>query len=93
MLSDSGGAQEEAPWLGKPVLVLRDETERPEVVEAGAAKLVGSDPQRIYEATVQLLEDEQSYRRMQLASSVYPYGQGDAAPKITRHLLEWLGCN
>lgn len=90
VLSDSGGAQEEAPWLGKPILVLRDETERREVVEAGAAKLVGSDPKRIYESAVELLDDERVYRQMQLSWSQYPYGRGNAAPKIKRHLLDWL---
>jgi UDP-N-acetylglucosamine 2-epimerase (non-hydrolysing) len=93
VLSDSGGAQEEAPWLGKPVLVLRDETERPEVVEAGAAKLVGSDPERIYESAVELLDDEQVYRQMQLSWSQYPYGRGNASPKIKQHLLDWLARN
>ncbi|MBI3463242.1 MAG: UDP-N-acetylglucosamine 2-epimerase [Planctomycetes bacterium] len=60
VLSDSGGAQEEAPWLKKPVLVLREETERPDVVEAGAAKLVGSDPERVYKSAAELLDDPDS---------------------------------
>jgi UDP-N-acetylglucosamine 2-epimerase (non-hydrolysing) len=90
VLSDSGGVQEEAPWLGKPVLVLREESERLEVVEAGAAKLVGSDPQLIYDSAVQLLDDERVYRQMQLSWSDYPYGRGNAAPQIKQHLLDWL---
>jgi UDP-N-acetylglucosamine 2-epimerase (non-hydrolysing) len=90
VLSDSGGVQEEAPWLGKPVLVLRDETERMEVVEGGAAKLVGSDPQKIYESAIELLDDEETYRQMQMSWLAYPYGRGNAAPKIRQHLLDWL---
>jgi UDP-N-acetylglucosamine 2-epimerase (non-hydrolysing) len=90
VLSDSGGAQEEAPWLGKPVLVLRDETERPEVVELGAATLVGSDPELIYETAVALLDDDRAYRRMQIPRSWYPYGHGDAAEKIVRHIVAWM---
>jgi len=90
VVSDSGGAQEEAPWLKKPLLVLRDETERPEVVEAGAAKLVGSDAEAIYRAAVKLLDDEDAYRRMQLERWQYPYGDGNAAAHIVKHMLLWL---
>jgi UDP-N-acetylglucosamine 2-epimerase len=89
-LSDSGGVQEEGAWLGKPVLVLRDETERQEIVEAGAAKLVGSDPERIYDSAAELLDDNRVYRQMQLSWSQYPYGRGNASPKIKQHLLNWL---
>lgn len=90
VISDSGGAQEEAPWLNKPVLVLRDETERPEVVETGAAKLVGTDPEYIYRAAVELLDDPLVDRRMQIARKRYPYGNGTAASQIAGHVVEFL---
>ncbi len=80
ILTDSGGVQEEAPSLGKPVLVLRETTERPEATEAGTARLVGVDEQRIVEETARLLRDEECYQRM--AQTVNPYGDGKAAEKI-----------
>ena len=80
ILTDSGGIQEEAPSLGKPVLVMRNTTERPEGIEAGNAKLVGTDPQRIVEETQRLLEDEMAYRGM--ASRRNPYGDGHSAEQI-----------
>ena len=80
ILTDSGGVQEEAPALGKPVLVLRDETERPEAVEEGVVKLVGPNYQRIVEETQRLLDDEFAYRAM--ARGVSPYGDGHAAERI-----------
>jgi UDP-N-acetylglucosamine 2-epimerase (non-hydrolysing) len=80
VLTDSGGLQEEGPALGKPVLVLRDETERPEAVETGAAMVVGTDPAAIGLAVERLLRDPEAYRRM--ASAVSPYGDGRAAERI-----------
>lgn len=80
ILTDSGGIQEEAPALGKPVLVLRDETERPEAITAGVAKLVGTDEQRIVDATAALLDDPAAYARM--AQGASPYGDGRAAARI-----------
>lgn len=80
ILTDSGGIQEEAPSLGKPVLVMRDTTERPEGVDAGTLKLVGTSEQRIYEAFTQLLDDEAAYEEMSHASN--PYGDGRASERI-----------
>lgn len=85
VLTDSGGIQEEAPSLGKPVLVLRDTTERPEAVEAGTVALVGTDEEAIYETAHRLLTDEAAYRQM--AEAVNPYGDGKAAARIARWLL------
>lgn len=86
VLTDSGGIQEEAPSLGKPVLVLRDTTERPEAVAAGTVKLVGTDEETIYETAHRLLTDESAYRQM--AEAVNPYGDGRAAARI----VGWLRC-
>jgi UDP-N-acetylglucosamine 2-epimerase (non-hydrolysing) len=80
VLTDSGGLQEEAPTFGKPVLVLRETTERPEGVEAGVARLVGADPERIFTETATLLRDGEAYLRM--ARAVNPYGDGQAAGRI-----------
>lgn len=80
ILSDSGGVQEEAPALGKPVLVLRRETERPEAVDAGVVKLVGPDRNRIVEESQRLLDDPLAYKAM--ARGVSPYGDGHAAERI-----------
>lgn len=85
VLTDSGGIQEEAPSLGKPVLVLRDTTERPEAVEAGTVALVGTDEEAIYETAYRLLTDEAAYRQM--AEAVNPYGDGKAAARIAGWLL------
>jgi UDP-N-acetylglucosamine 2-epimerase (non-hydrolysing) len=80
VLTDSGGIQEEAPALGKPVLVLRNETERPEAIEAGVARLVGTDEDAIVNETARLLDDPAAYRAM--AQAVSPYGDGQAAARI-----------
>lgn len=80
ILTDSGGIQEEAPSLGKPVLVMRDTTERPEGIKAGTLKLVGTDEQVIYENFKLLLEDEEAYKAMSTASN--PYGDGFACKRI-----------
>jgi UDP-N-acetylglucosamine 2-epimerase (non-hydrolysing) len=88
IITDSGGVQEEAPSLGKPVLVMRDTTERPEAVEAGTVKLVGTDHGRIVAEAGKLLDDENAYRRMSQAHN--PYGDGKAAKRIAE-LLANLG--
>jgi UDP-N-acetylglucosamine 2-epimerase (non-hydrolysing) len=80
ILTDSGGIQEEAPSLGKPVLVMRETTERPEAIEAGVARLVGTDADRIYDEASRLLTDAEEYRRM--SQAVNPYGDGTAARQI-----------
>ena len=80
ILTDSGGIQEEAPSLGKPVLVMRDTTERPEGISAGTLKLVGTDEEVIYSNFKELLEDESAYKRMSQASN--PYGDGHACERI-----------
>lgn len=85
VLTDSGGLQEEAPGLGKPVLVLREVTERPEGVEAGTVQLVGTNKDRIVAATMRLLEDAAEYDRM--ARAVNPYGDGKASQRIVESLL------
>ena len=86
ILSDSGGIQEEAPSLGKPVLVLRDTTERPEGIEAGTLKLVGTDEDTIYRETRRLLTDEEEYGCMSRASN--PYGDGHASERIADAIIE-----
>lgn len=80
ILTDSGGIQEEAPSLGKPVLVMRDTTERPEGIEAGTLRLVGTDEDKIYEEFSRLLNDREAYNRMACASN--PYGDGHACERI-----------
>ena len=80
ILTDSGGIQEEAPSLGKPVLVMRDTTERPEAVDAGTVKLVGTDRQRIIDEVTRLLTDEEAYHAMSRAHN--PYGDGKACSRI-----------
>jgi UDP-N-acetylglucosamine 2-epimerase (non-hydrolysing) len=87
ILSDSGGVQEEAPALGKPVLVLREETERPEALEQGVVKLVGSNYERIVRETQRLLDDEVAYKAM--ARGVSPYGDGHAAERIVKTLRHY----
>jgi UDP-N-acetylglucosamine 2-epimerase len=87
VLTDSGGLQEEAPTFGKPVLVLRETTERPEGVEAGIAQLVGHDRARIVAAASRLLTDEAAYAAV--ATAVNPYGDGRAAERISAVLARW----
>ncbi|MEE8121121.1 MAG: UDP-N-acetylglucosamine 2-epimerase (non-hydrolyzing) [Anaerolineales bacterium] len=87
VLTDSGGLQEEAPALGTPVLVLRRVTERPEAVQAGTARLVGSDPKKIVSETSKLLDDPEAYRAM--AQAVNPFGDGHAAERIVQALLDY----
>ena len=89
ILTDSGGIQEEAPALGKPVLVLRNTTERPEAVTAGTVKLIGTGKEDVYAATSRLLNDEKYYRSM--AEAVNPYGDGRAAQRIVTYLLHTHG--
>ncbi|MEU8513855.1 UDP-N-acetylglucosamine 2-epimerase (non-hydrolyzing) [Kitasatospora sp. NPDC048722] len=89
VLTDSGGIQEEAPTLGKPTLVLRTTTERPEAVEAGAAQLVGTEPHVILDAAMRLLDDHDAYRRMARAGN--PFGDGHATARILAQLAEDFG--
>lgn len=86
VLTDSGGIQEEAPGLGKPVLVMRDTTERPEALEAGTVKLVGTDYDKIVDEVSFLLDDEAHYEAM--GKAVNPYGDGKACERIVNHLMK-----
>lgn len=87
ILTDSGGIQEEAPSLGKPVIVLRDTTERPEGIEAGTLKLAGTEEETIYSMIKELLTDEEEYNRMSKASN--PYGDGLASQRIADAIVKW----
>ena len=89
IMSDSGGVQEEAPSLGKPVLVLRDTTERPEGVKAGTLKLVGTDPERVKEEMTALLTDPDLYQKMSSARN--PYGDGKASERIVQAIQHYYG--
>lgn len=88
LITDSGGVQEEGPSLGKPILVLRDKTERPEAVEAGTVILVGTDAQRIFSTGVRLLDDAEL--RFQMSAVHNPYGDGSASPRIASVLRSFL---
>ena len=89
ILTDSGGVQEEAPSLGKPVLVLREVTERPEAILANTVKIVGTDPELIFKETEKLLTDDVEYEKM--ARAVNPYGDGHASERIVGALLRYFG--
>lgn len=89
MLTDSGGIQEEAPALGKPVLVLRNETERPEAVEAGTVRIAGCDEEVVYQMTKELLTNKEEYEKMSRA--VNPYGDGEACRRIVDAILYHFG--
>ena len=89
VLTDSGGLQEEAPSLGKPVLVLRKTTERPEAIEQGTAKLVGNSTDFIVETATKLLTDKAEYDKM--ANAVNPYGDGKAAQRTVEGIKFYYG--
>lgn len=91
LLSDSGGVQEEAPHLGKPVVVMRDTTERPEAIEAGTSLLVGTDRDAIISACSTLLEDKQAYQKM--SQAVNPFGDGRASERIARAIEDHFHLN
>ena len=86
VLTDSGGIQEEAPGLGKPVLVMRDTTERPEALEAGTVKLVGTDYDKIIQETSLLLDNRDYYEKM--SKETNPYGDGKACERIVDSLIK-----
>jgi UDP-N-acetylglucosamine 2-epimerase (non-hydrolysing) len=88
ILTDSGGIQEEAPYFGVPVLVLRDTTERPEGVEAGTSLLVGTNEEDVFTETQRLLQDEKRYAEM--AKAVNPYGDGKASERIVDHIFNYF---
>lgn len=91
ILTDSGGIQEEAPSIGKPLLVLREVTERPSVLEGGTVLLVGTDTAKIVKEASQLLDDEATYKRMSRIHS--PYGDGHASERIAKRLCTWLSAH
>jgi UDP-N-acetylglucosamine 2-epimerase (non-hydrolysing) len=88
ILTDSGGIQEEAPSLNKPLLILRNKTERPEVVNAGGAKIVGTSKEMIIHEVTRLIEDDEYYKSMSNIRN--PYGDGTAAKTIVKILQEYL---
>lgn len=90
ILTDSGGLQEEAPSLGKPVLVMREKTERPEGVQAGCVEVIGTNAQQIVRKVTLLLEDKEKYRLMAKAKN--PYGDGTAARRIVKRLIQEISC-
>ena len=88
ILTDSGGLQEEAPALNKPVLVLRDKTERPEGLEAGTLKVIGTDKNRIFDEVTALLQDKEQYKKM--VHAVNPYGDGLASGRIIEEIRKYF---
>jgi UDP-N-acetylglucosamine 2-epimerase (non-hydrolysing) len=90
ILTDSGGLQEEGPALAKPVLVLRDKTERPEAIASGAVELVGTSRQGVFNALAELNRDSAKYQRM--ARPMFPYGDGHASARIVDALSRFLLC-
>ena len=88
VLTDSGGIQEEAPSLGKPVLLMRSNTERPEAIEAGTIKLVGASRDSIYKYSSELLTNKDKYVAM--AKAINPYGDGDSSNRISKILMNEL---
>jgi len=91
VLTDSGGIQEEAPSIGKPVLVMRDVTERPEALDAGTVQLVGASRTSICEGIQGLLDNSELYDRMSRAHN--PYGDGQACSRIVKRVKEYISCN
>ncbi|GFR35993.1 non-hydrolyzing UDP-N-acetylglucosamine 2-epimerase [Thermobrachium celere] len=91
VMTDSGGLQEEAPHLGKPVLVLRDVTERPEAVKAGTVKVIGTNEENIYKEAELLIKDKNAYKTM--ANAINPYGDGYASRRIVDAILYYFGIN
>ncbi|MDW7674500.1 MAG: UDP-N-acetylglucosamine 2-epimerase (non-hydrolyzing), partial [Bacillota bacterium] len=89
VLTDSGGLQEEAPSLGKPVLVLRDTTERPEALAAGTVRLVGTNSEEVYQHAKELITSSEAYQGM--ANAVNPYGDGKASARIVNCILYYFG--
>jgi UDP-N-acetylglucosamine 2-epimerase (non-hydrolysing) len=89
LLTDSGGIQEEGPSLGKPILVMREKTERPEAVEAGTVRLVGTDPDRIVSEADSLLNRPDLYLRMSAVHN--PYGDGRSSPRILSVIRSFFG--
>ena len=89
MLTDSGGVQEEAPSLGKPVLVMRETTERPEAVDAGTVRLVGTDKDLIVDQVSNLITDEAAY--LSMAQAVNPYGDGRASQRVVAAIEHFFG--
>ena len=88
VMTDSGGLQEEAPHLGKPVLVLRDVTERPEAVEYGTVKLVGTDKEKIIREGNELINNKEAYEKM--SKAVNPYGDGKASERICDAIMKYF---
>lgn len=91
LLTDSGGLQEEAPTFGVPVLVLRDSTERPEAIKAGTAKIVGSNPNKIFKEANNLLTNQKEYQKM--SKAINPFGDGKASERIVKYCIEFLERN
>ena len=88
VLTDSGGIQEEAPSFGKPVLLMRDSTERPEAVDAGTVSIIGSNQRKIINAVSELINNNETYEKMSF--SISPYGNGNASRQIVKLIKEYL---